>query len=117
LRGLLKNYSSYKAILISAIFFGAIHLNPWQAIPAFLSGLFLGWVYYKTQSVVPGMIIHATINITVSLFLFFPSHQQDLSSHLSAPYYLIAYLVSIIVFAATCVIIHRKVLIIPGPVN
>lgn len=42
LKGLLKNYSPHKAILISAIFFSALHLNPWQAIPAFIGGLFLG---------------------------------------------------------------------------
>jgi membrane protease YdiL (CAAX protease family) len=117
LRGLLKNYPPYKAILISAIFFGAIHLNPWQAIPAFLGGLFLGWVYYKTQSVIPGMIIHATINITAALFLFLPSHQQDLLSLLGMPYYLVACMVSIIVFTVTCIIINKKVLIIWEPVN
>ena len=117
LRGLLKNYSPYKAILISAIFFGAIHLNPWQAIPASLGGLFLGWVYYKTQSVIPGMIIHATINITAALFLFLPNHQQDLLGLLGLPYYLVACLVSIIVFTTTCVIINKKVLIIQKPIN
>jgi membrane protease YdiL (CAAX protease family) len=117
LRGLLKNYPPYKAILISAIFFGAIHLNPWQAIPASLGGLFLGWVYYKTQSVIPGIIIHATINITAALFLFLPNHQQDLSGLFGMPYYLVACVVSIIVFTTTCIIIHKEVLIIQKPVN
>jgi membrane protease YdiL (CAAX protease family) len=110
LRGLLKNYPPQKAILISAIFFGAVHLNPWQAAPAFLSGLFLGWVYYKTQSVIPGMIIHATINISATFFL--PSYEH-LSSRFGTSYQLIACFVSIIVFTATCIIIQRKVLIIP----
>jgi membrane protease YdiL (CAAX protease family) len=110
LRGLLKNYSPYKAILISAIFFGAIHLNPWQGIPAFFSGLFLGWVYYKTQSIIPTMIIHATINITGALFLFLPDRQQDLLSFLGPTYYLIAFAASIVVFIVACVIIHRKAL-------
>ena len=30
LRGYLLNYTPNKAIIASAIFFGAIHLNPWQ---------------------------------------------------------------------------------------
>jgi membrane protease YdiL (CAAX protease family) len=117
LRGLLKNYPPYKAILISAIFFGAIHLNPWQAVPAFFGGLFLGWVYYKTQSVIPGMIIHATINGTSALFLFLPSHKQSLSSLLGMPYYIIVFMISIMIFTTACIIIHKKALTIPDPIN
>ena len=112
LRGLLKNYSPCNAILISAIFFGAIHLNPWQAIPAFFGGLFLGWVYYKTRSIIPGMIIHATINITATVLLFQPRDQQDISNLLGTHYYIIAFIFSIIVFTASCAIINRKVSII-----
>jgi membrane protease YdiL (CAAX protease family) len=116
LKGLLKNYPPSKAILISAIFFGVIHLNPWQALPAFVGGMYLGWVYYKTQSVIPGMIIHATINFTASMMLFLPGAEQDLSRLLGKPGYLIAFLASILVFAATCIIIHKKALIIPKPI-
>ena len=107
LRGLLKKYSPYNAILISAIFFGLMHLNPWQALPASLGGLFLGWVYYRTQSVIPGMIIHATMNGAGALLLFLPGHDQNLSSLMGLPYYLIGLLVSIIVFAAVCISINR----------
>jgi membrane protease YdiL (CAAX protease family) len=117
LRGLLENYPPYKAILISAIFFGAIHLNPWQAIPAFLGGLFLGWVYYKTRSVIPGMIIHATINIIAASFLFLPSRNQDLLSLFGTTLYLIASVISIIVFITTCIIVRRKVSIIQECTN
>jgi hypothetical protein len=70
LRGLLKGYPTYKAILISAIFFAVIHINPLQAFFAFFGGSFIGWVYYKTQSVIPGMVVHATINGT-AMALFF----------------------------------------------
>jgi membrane protease YdiL (CAAX protease family) len=110
LKGLLKNYSPQKAILISAIFFGVIHLNPWQALPAFCGGLFLGWVFYKTQSVIPGMIIHATINATASVFLFLPKHQQGFSSLLGMPYYIVLCFFSALVFIGGCVIIQKKVL-------
>jgi uncharacterized protein len=110
LRGLLKNYPPNKAILISAIFFAAIHMNPWQALPAFCGGLFLGWVFYKTQSVIPGMIIHATINATATLFLFLPQHQQDFLSLLGLPYYIILCVLSALIFASGCMIIHKKIL-------
>jgi len=117
LKGLLKNYTPGKAIIISAIFFAAIHLNPWQAIPAFFGGLFMGWLYYKTQSVIPGMIVHATINTTGALLMFVPAKQQDLLTLLGTPYYILAVMVSVIIFVAVCLIIQKKTIIIPKPVT
>lgn len=107
LKGLLKNYGPYKAILISATFFSVMHLNPWQALPAFFGGLFLGWVFYKTQSVIPGIIIHATINSTAMVFLFLPQKQQDLSGLVGIPYFLL-YFFAIAVFTVGCLIINKK---------
>jgi len=112
LRGLLKNYPPYKAILISALFFGLIHLDPWQAIPAFFGGLFLGWIYYKTQSVIPGMIIHATINSTATVFLFLPGSRQDLLSLWGLHYYLAACFICVVIFTGACIIIHKKVVVV-----
>ncbi len=109
LKGLLKNYKPGKAIFISALFFAAIHLNPWQAIPAFFGGLFLGWVYYKTQSILPCIVIHATINATLTSFLFLPGKPQGFLSMWGVPGYLAACSVSIAVFAAVCFIIQKKV--------
>jgi membrane protease YdiL (CAAX protease family) len=117
LSGLLKNYLPYKAILISAVFFAVVHLNPWQAIPAFFGGLFLGWVYYKTRSVIPGMIIHATINIIGVLLMFTPPYQDGLLNVWGLPYYLIAWVVSAVTFAAGCIIINKKIPNIDHPVN
>jgi membrane protease YdiL (CAAX protease family) len=110
LKGLLKNYPPQKAILISAIFFGVLHLNPWQALPAFFGGLFLGWIFYKTKSVIPGMIIHATINGTAMSLLFFPGFKNGFLSALGLPYYIVLCVVSAIVFVGGCVVIKRKVL-------
>ncbi len=63
LEGLLKNHSPVKAIIWSALIFGLVHLNPWQAIGATLSGVFIGWIYWKTKSILPGIIIHFTNNL------------------------------------------------------
>ncbi|MGN8069118.1 lysostaphin resistance A-like protein [Mucilaginibacter sp. 22184] len=109
LNGLLKNYAPQKAILISALFFAAIHMNPWQAIPAFFGGLFMGWVFYKTRSVIPGMIIHATINSTAAVLLFLPKSKQDFLSLLGEPYYIILCVLAVLIFISGCMIIHKKV--------
>jgi len=63
LRGLLgKGMSPALAIVISAAVFGLIHLNPWQAVPAFLLGCGFGYVYYKTGSLKLTMLMHFTNN-------------------------------------------------------
>ena len=63
LRGLLGNkMKPVWAIVISAAFFAFIHLNPWQAIPAFLLGCLFGYVYYKTGSLQLTMLMHFTNN-------------------------------------------------------
>ena len=69
LRGLLGNgMKPVWAIVISAAFFAFIHLNPWQAIPAFLLGCLFGYVYYKTGSLKLTMLMHF-INNGLALLL------------------------------------------------
>ena len=69
LRGLLNHdVKPVWAIVISALFFAAIHLNPWQAVPAFLLGCLFGLVYYKTGSLKLTMLMHFTNN-TLALCL------------------------------------------------
>lgn len=69
LRGLLgDNVKPALAIVISALFFATIHLNPWQALPAFMLGCLFGYVYYKTGSLKLTMLMHFTNN-TMALIL------------------------------------------------
>ena len=46
------------AIAISALLFALIHANPAQMPHAFIIGLLLGWLYYRTDSIVPGIVYH-----------------------------------------------------------
>jgi len=62
LRGMLQHTKPLNAILISAAFFAVIHLNPWQAIPAFLLGCLFGLFYYKTGSLKLTMLMHCVNN-------------------------------------------------------
>ena len=70
LEGFLRNYSPQKAIIWSAVLFGAFHLNPWQAIGAIIFGLFVGWLYWKTNSLIPGIILHFVNNFLVFCLIF-----------------------------------------------
>lgn len=82
LRGLLGNkVKPAWAIVISAIFFAVIHLNPWQAVPAFLLGCLFGYVYYKTGSLKLTMLMHFANN-TFSLVMSNVDAFQDVESWL-----------------------------------
>ncbi len=56
------------AMLVSTVFFTALHFTLDQFIPIFFLGLFLAYLYEKTGSLYPGMFLHATNN-AVSLVL------------------------------------------------
>jgi uncharacterized protein len=71
LDGLLKRYSPQKAIIWSSLFFGLVHMNPWQFIGAFLASLVLGWVYWKTKSLWPGIVMHMVNNLLGFLILVY----------------------------------------------
>ena len=76
LRGLLGRMSPFAAITISAAFFAVIHLNPWQAIPAFILGLLFGFVYYKTGSLKLTMLMHCANNTMAAIFSRIPAFQN-----------------------------------------
>ena len=67
--GLIKNISPRVGILLSAFIFALMHLNPWQALPAFCVGCFLGWIYWKTRSLLPCIFIHFVNNAT-SVYMY-----------------------------------------------
>lgn len=67
-RFLLEKYNPKSAIVISALIFGLVHMNPVQIIGGFFMGLLLGWIYYKTKSILPVFIVHV-INNSLSVIL------------------------------------------------
>jgi hypothetical protein len=59
LRSLLKWHENHwVGIVISAALFALIHMNPAQMPHAFVVGLLLGWMYYRTGSIIPGVVYH-----------------------------------------------------------
>lgn len=68
LGGLLKQVSAFKAIIISALFFGVIHWNWLQGINAFLIGVIIGWLYYKTESIALCIFAHFVNNLYAMTF-------------------------------------------------
>jgi len=65
MHGLMKNYKSWYAILLSGILFSLFHLNPWQMTYTFFLGIILGWLMVRTRSLPLCIITHSINNILV----------------------------------------------------
>lgn len=57
-----------KSILLSALLFGVFHIIPQQVINAFLVGIILGYIYFRTGSLLTVIILHA-LNNAISYIL------------------------------------------------
>ena len=70
LRALLRWCSKpWVGIVLSALLFAVAHMNPAQLPHAFLIGLLLGWMYYRTDSIIPGIVYH-WINNSVAYVMY-----------------------------------------------
>jgi membrane protease YdiL (CAAX protease family) len=76
LRGLLQKKSPAVAISLSALFFAVLHMNPWQAVPAFILGLLFGYVYYRTGSSKLTMLMHCVNNTFAVIFSKIPQFKD-----------------------------------------
>ncbi len=71
--------SAWTAIVLSALLFSLIHGNPAQMPHAFIIGLLLGWLYYRTDSIVPGVAYHWVNNsVAYVMYNFYPDPDQKL---------------------------------------
>ena len=113
LRGMLHTMSPRKAVIWSAVLFAVMHLNPWQSIPAFLIGLLLGWVYWRTHSLWATIFLHCFNNsISTAISRIWPDLPIDagLKDILPANTYWIVYAASAAVLAVTLTILYEKTL-------
>lgn len=81
LRSLLRSsrLSVGGAIALSALMFSVIHLNPAQLPHAFIIGLLLGWMYYRTGSILPGVAYHwANNSVAYVLYNLYPDPDMKL---------------------------------------
>ena len=65
LRTMLEHWEGSKrwtAFIISALLFGIAHMNPAQIPHAFLMGVLLGWLYERSRSLIPCVVLHCANN-------------------------------------------------------
>lgn len=62
MHGLMRNYSKFTAVFVSALLFALFHLNPWQFPATFILGLVLGILMLRTRNIYLCIIGHAINN-------------------------------------------------------
>ncbi len=68
-------FSPAWAIAVSSILFAVVHLNPWWLFQILLLGILLGYVAFKSDSVIPGIFIHVLNNAIAVVFLKIPDER------------------------------------------
>jgi len=62
MHGLMRNYSRFTAVFVSALLFALFHLNPWQFPATFILGLVLGILMLRTRNIYLCILGHAINN-------------------------------------------------------
>jgi membrane protease YdiL (CAAX protease family) len=110
LRGLMNKMSPAGAICVSAIFFAVLHLNPWQAIPAFILGLLFGYVYYRTGSLKLTMLMHCVNNTFSVIFTRIPAFEEaETFMDILSPWAYVCIFIASVLMIASAVIILRGI--------
>tara|TARA_B100001250_G_scaffold173944_1_gene149646 strand:+ start:861 stop:1652 length:792 start_codon:yes stop_codon:yes gene_type:complete len=60
-----------RAVLVTSLFFAMIHFNPFWTIQIYLLGVVLGFLSWKTKSVIPSIILHSLNNGTAYILSIF----------------------------------------------
>ena len=110
LRGLLQKTHPVSAILVSAAFFAVLHMNPWQALPAFLLGILFGYVYYKTGSLKLTMLMHCVNNTMAVVFSKIPSLEEaEGFADVLSPWAYAGVLIACVAFVAATAVVLRNI--------
>lgn len=110
LRGLLTSMRPASAIGVSAVFFAVLHMNPWQAVPAFLLGALFGYVYYKTGSLKLTMLMHCVNNTMALIFSRIPSlAEMDTLADAMSTWAYVCLIIACLIYLAAAIITLRAI--------
>ncbi|NOY59474.1 MAG: CPBP family intramembrane metalloprotease [Calditrichaeota bacterium] len=89
------------AIVFTSALFASIHLNPWSALQILFLGLALGYMAWKSNSIFPAIILHATNNFLSLILLNSPEEKLTwyaTASHVNTLWVFLALLLVIPLF-------------------
>ena len=74
---LMRKYNPTVGIVVAALVFGLIHMNPIQIFYAFCLGLVFGWMYYRTCSLMPVVIGHVLNNSLAVITMIMGAEEEE----------------------------------------
>jgi uncharacterized protein len=77
-QGFRERYGWVKAMLLSSAIFAVAHLDLVVLIPTFILGNVLAYVYHKSNSVWPGIILHFLVNAFSSCLAYYVLQNPEL---------------------------------------
>lgn len=102
-------YGTWPAILISAAFFGVLHLYPQMIVNAFVMGVILGYIYIETGSLLSVICLHALNNALAYLMVMLGLGEESMRSVVTDPtLYGVVYGISLAVLALSGYLIFRR---------
>jgi uncharacterized protein len=84
MHGLMRNYSKFTAVFVSALMFALFHLNPWQFPATFVLGILLGILMLRTRNIYLCILGHAINNGLVLISMEYWGEIQKTSFFLSS---------------------------------
>ena len=127
-RGAIQGYLTRKlgnpwlAMAIAALVFGVYHMNPVQVVYASMFGFILGWMYYRTGSIMSVIVGHVLNNsiATLTMLMFGTATESEMMEEILPQEAVIASQVMMfIVFTAASVLLviklHRSMPAPPVP--
>lgn len=69
-QGFRAQYGWVRSAFISSAVFGIAHMDPSSLLPTFVLGLVLAYMYHRTNSIWPGVILHLSMNAFSFCVLF-----------------------------------------------
>lgn len=97
--GLLRKYGDAFAVVTSSILFGLMHANIYQIPFAFVGGLYFGYLVIKTNSLLPGIIMHFINNLSCSMVTIISKNSgisDEVLSHAPNAIFIIVGIISLI---------------------
>jgi len=61
-QGFRQKYGWVRAMLLSSVIFAVAHLDPASLIPTFILGVVIAYLFHRSNSIWPGIILHFLIN-------------------------------------------------------
>ena len=106
---MMRYFKPWVAIICSALIFGLIHMNPVQIVYATLLGVILGWIYYRTGSLLPVILGHVLNNSVATITtLLSPDNNAD------APLTMVEKTAMVVVFIFATVVAIKLVQMLNG---